>query len=58
MIDEKQKQVNNPLSKLKREYVIKQNKSKNKKNKIVEIRELGKSLGGLSIPLLVITNFN
>ena len=29
-----------------------------RKGKIIEIRELGKSLGGLNIPLLVITNFN
>jgi murein tripeptide amidase MpaA len=29
-----------------------------KKQKIVEIRNLGKSLGGLNIPLLVITNLD
>lgn len=46
----------NPLNKLKRDYV-KSNKSRQPKNKICEIKELGKSLGGVSIPLMVITDF-
>lgn len=49
--------MKNPLRKVKRDYGIGGTVKRNK-NKIVEVRELGKSLGGLSIPLLVITNFN
>ena len=48
----------NPLNKLKREYVNLNIKKNKKQNKIWEITELGKSLGGLSIPLIIITNFN
>ena len=59
IIEKKQNKVmNNRLSKLKRDYVIKPDKINSKKNKIWEIQELGTSLGGLSIPLLVITNFD
>lgn len=50
--------VANTLSKLKREYAFKQKRKQPKRPKICEIRELGTSLGGLSIPLLEITNYN